>query len=295
MTLSVPIRALVHANERSAVAAMARTLERHLTEAANEPASVICSFAESFSDLQVTHEPCIVITSLLLETENYQEDWPDLEERLRSRYAALAADAADIVFVTTVFRHISEGDAAQRELLRLRIRRLNRLAADLSREYGIMVVDLDRDLADIGGRRLQTDYRLGGEYAEQVAARSMARALVSAGLDNHVPFELQSLVQEALSKEQLTFSGPVTTEVAPSNVLVLKSGRQKQVVKTIVNTDSGGHAGWLFYLLLSGKYSFKDAFLKLKGSVARRGLRASIMMILAAAKAAPLASKKSSH
>jgi len=32
-----------------------------------------------------------------------------------------------------------------------------------------------------------------------------------------------------------------------------------------------------------------------KGSVARRGLRASIMMILAAAKAAPIASKKSSH
>jgi hypothetical protein len=85
------------------------------------------------------------------------------------------------------------------------------------------------------------------------------------------------------------------TEVAPSNALVMKSGRKKQTVKTIVSTSSESHAGWLFYLVLSGKYSFTDAFLKLKGSVARRGLRASIMMLVAAAKAAPIANKKSSH
>jgi hypothetical protein len=292
MTLSIPIRALVHANERSAITSMARTLQEHLAQAAGQPAAVTCSFAESFSDLQKPHEPSIIITSLLLETDNYQEDWGELEGRLRTRYAALAEDAASIVFVTTVFRHISDGDA---ELLRLRIRRLNRLAADLSREYGIMVIDLDRDLADIGGRRLQTDYRLGGEHAEQVAARSMARAIVSAGLDSYVPFEVQIQVQEALAREQVSFSAPVATEVTPSNVLVLKRGRQKQVVKTIVSTSSESHAGWLFYLLLSGKYSFKDAFLKLKGSVARRGLRASIMMLVAAAKAAPITNKKSSH
>jgi hypothetical protein len=295
MTLSIPIRALVHANERSAITTMARTLQRHLTQAAAEPATVTCSFAESFSDLQKPHEPSIIITSLLLETDNYQGDWAELEDRLRTRYAALAEDAASIVFVTTVFRHISEGDATQREALRLRIRRLNRLAADLSREYGIMVIDLDRDLADIGGRRLQTDYRLDGEYAGQAAARSIARAIVSAGLDNYAPFEVQMQVQEALAQEQVSFSAPVATEVAPSNVLIMKSGRQKQVVKTIVSTSSESHAGWLFYLLLTGKYSFKDALLKLKGSVARRGLRASIMMIWAAAKAAPIASKKSSH
>lgn len=295
MTLSIPIRALVQANERSAVTTMARTLQERLSQAAAEPASVVCSFADSFSDLQKPHEPSIIITSLLLETDNYQEDWMELEGRLRSRYAALAEDAASIVFVTTVFRHISEGDAAQRQLLRLRIRRLNRLAADLSREYGIMVIDLDRDLADIGGLRLRTDYRLGGEYAEQVAARSMARAIVSAGLDNHVPFELQILVQEALAKDQFGFLAPAATEVAPSNVLVLKSGRQKQAVITIVNTSSESHAGWLFHLLLSGQYSFKDAFMKLKSSVAKRGLRASILMLVAAAKAAPIAHKKSSR
>jgi len=295
MTLSIPIKALVHANERSAITTMASTLQERLAQAAGEPAAVTCSFAESFSDLQTPHEPAIIITSLLLETDNYQEDWAEVEERLRARYAALAEDAASIVFVTTVFRHISEGDAAQRELLRLRIRRLNRLAADLSREYGIMVIDLDRDLADIGGRRLQTDYRLGGEYAEQVAARSMARAVVSAGLDNHVPFELQILVQEALAKEQVSFLAPATTEVAPSNVLVLKSGRQKQAVITTVSTSSESHAGWLFYMFLSGKYSFKDALAKLRGSVAKRGLRASILMLVAAAKAAPIVNKKSSH
>jgi len=292
MTISIPIKALVHANERSAIITMARTLQERLTQAASEPAIVTCSFAESFSDLQKPHEPAIIITSLLLETQDYQEDWTEVEARLRTRYAALAEDAASIVFVTTVFRHISEGDAVQRELLRLRIRRLNRLAADLSREYGIMVIDLDRDLADIGGRRLRTDYRLGGEYAEQAAARSIARAAISAGLDNHVPFELQMLVQEAFAKEQVSFSAPLATEVAPTNVLVLKSGRQKQMVQTIVGPSSESHAGWLFYMLLSGKYGFKDAITKLKGSVAKRGLRASILMLVAAAKAAPIANKK---
>jgi hypothetical protein len=35
--------------------------------------------------------------------------------------------------------------------------------------------------------------------------------------------------------------------------------------------------------------------MKLKGSVAKRGLRASILMVVAAAKAAPIANKKSSR
>ena len=158
MTLSIPIKALVHANERSAITTMARTLQEHLTQAAAEPAAVTCSFAESLSDLQKPHEPSIIITSLLLETDSYEGDWAELEGRLRTRYAALAADAASIVFVTTVFRRYFRGRCGATRSAELRIRRLNRLAADLSREYGIMVIDLDRDLADIGGRRLQTDY-----------------------------------------------------------------------------------------------------------------------------------------
>jgi len=98
MTLSIPIKALVHANERSAITTMASTLQERLAQAAGEPAAVTCSFAESFSDLQTPHEPAIIITSLLLETDNYQEDWAEVEERLRARYAALAEDAASIVF-----------------------------------------------------------------------------------------------------------------------------------------------------------------------------------------------------
>src|SRR3954470_5721248 len=107
MTLSIPIKALVHANERSAITTMAGRLQERLAQAAAEPAVVTCSFAESFADLQKSHERSIIVTSLLLETDDYQEDWAQLEGRLRARYAALAEDAASIVFVTTVFRHIS--------------------------------------------------------------------------------------------------------------------------------------------------------------------------------------------
>jgi hypothetical protein len=288
MTISIPISAVVHANERSAVATMAHMLQEYLTQAAGEPASVTCTFGDSLADLETADGPAVVITSLLLEADHYEEEWSAVETRLRSQYAALAVNASNTAFVTTVFRHVSANVGSLRDRLRHRIRRLNRLAADLSREYGIMVIDLDRDLADIGGRRLRTDYRLEGEYAEQVVARSMARAVVSAGLDNHVPFELQVLVQEALAKDQAAISVPAAADVAPSNVLVMKSGRQKQAVKTIVSTNSESHAGWLVYLLLSGRYSLKDAFAKFRGSVARRGLRASVLMLVAAAKEAPL-------
>src|SRR3954464_12668454 len=105
MTLSIPIRALVHANERSAITTMARTLQEHLAQAAGQPAAVTCSFAEPFPDLQKPQESSIIITHFLLEADDYQEDWAELEGLLRTRYAALAEDAASIVFVTTVFRH----------------------------------------------------------------------------------------------------------------------------------------------------------------------------------------------
>jgi hypothetical protein len=85
-------------------------------------------------------------------------------------------------FVCTVFR-ACEGDAGKLE----RIRRLNVLAAEISHETGCGVIDFDRMFGDIGARTLQTDYRLGGNIAREIAAYTIVRTILAAGLDDLIP------------------------------------------------------------------------------------------------------------
>jgi hypothetical protein len=64
--------------------------------------------------------------------------------------------------------------------------------------------------------------------------------------------------------------------------LTLGAGRRRQVVATVVDTDEGNHAGWLFHLLLTRQFGIRDAFEKLRQSVAQRGFLASAAMVAAA-------------
>ena len=66
---------------------------------------------------------------------------------------------------------------------RIRIRRLNLLVTEISRETGLFVIDLDRELADIGANNLKTDYLLAGSLATAVAANCIAKTVISYGLD----------------------------------------------------------------------------------------------------------------
>jgi hypothetical protein len=292
MTGPINFKAVVHENERAAVTLAAQTLADSLTKASGEPITVNCCFDESLQILKDSQDAAIVMTSLLSEADNFRQPWPEVESRLRADYEILAANPSTVVFVITVFRHVPNLDAEQRELLRVRIRRLGRLAAEISREFGVMVVDIDRDFADVGARRLQTDYRLGGEYAKLRAAKSIALAVISAGLDEYVPFEIQDAARLIVTNDGLGYAAPIATEVKPSNLLSLGTGRHRQAVKTIVDTNSEGHAGWLVHLLLSGQISLGDAYAKLRGSIARRGLRASVSMLFAAARISQRGEKK---
>ena len=187
------------------------------------------------------------------------------------------------MFVSTVFRHVPDDDSADQSRL-VRVRRLNLLAAELSRETGLFVIDIDRTLAAIGARKLQTDYRLKGDYAADAAAKVMALAIVSAGLDGYVSFDAQDAAKLAISQDQLSLAVPGATvlDVRPSNVLALGSGRRKQVVATVVDTNTESHASWLVRLLFTGQLSFKDAAAKLSRSIAQRGVRASSVMLIGA-------------
>jgi hypothetical protein len=278
------LQAVVNDSEQPAVRLAAERLASSLTTAAGHPVIVRCTFVASHDALNRSVGDPLVITSLLPEVANYEEPWPEVERRLRATYQALSGDSA-VIFVCTVLRHVARSENADQAKLKLiRIRRLNLLAAELSRETGAYVIDLDRSLADIGASKIQTDYRLNGQYAAEAAAKFIALAVLSAGLDAHISFEIQDAAKSIVAASQLNLIVPAfaTPDIIPSNVLKLGAGRRKQVVATVVDTDKDNHAGWLIHLLVTRQFGIGDALTKLKQSVARRGLRASAAMVVAA-------------
>jgi hypothetical protein len=95
------------------------------------------------------------------------------------------------VMLLTVFRAVPERRTHKGQLLLERIRRLDRMALDLSHDLGVTVVDIDRAFADIGARVLATDYRLAGRVAAEAAGHSFALSLLSLGLDDIIPVDVQ--------------------------------------------------------------------------------------------------------
>jgi hypothetical protein len=278
------LQAMVNNSEQPAVRLAAELLTSSLTTAAGRPVVVDCTFVASHGALNKSVEDPLVITSLLPEVANYEEPWPEIERRLRATYNALTGYST-VIFVCTVLRHVAGSENADQAMhKRIRIRRLNLLAAELSRETGAYVIDIDRSLADIGASKLQTDYLVTGEYAAAAAAKFIALAVISSGLDAYVSFEVQDAAKSIIAASQLNLIVPAfaTADIIPSNVLKLGAGRRKQVVATVVDTDRDNHAGWLIHLLITRQFGIADALHKLKQSVARRGLRASAAMVFAA-------------
>jgi hypothetical protein len=106
---------------------------------------------------------------------------------------ALQAGATHI-FLCNVFRRVrglAHRYQGTPESLRERIQRFNLLAAEISHETGACVVDLDRALADIGGRVLHTDYRLKSEAAAVAGADTLVSTMFRAGLDEYLAPALQ--------------------------------------------------------------------------------------------------------
>jgi hypothetical protein len=287
---TITLKSLVDRSEKAAVRKATELLENTLSSTVGGLVSVRCQFEDSLEGLMGSGEPSVVISSLLPEVANHQQSWAAVASRLSKAYRGLAAaDGADqrSVFICTVFRRVptDEMDAQSRLTM---IRRLNLLAAELSRETGFFVIDLDRRLADIGAAKIQTDYRLEGPHAEKVVAKEIALAVVSAGLDAFLPFEVQDAAKLSIASTELGLAASkvTATDALPSNVLALGAGRRKQVVATVVDTDAESHVGWLLHLLLTGRLSPKEAASKLGRSVASRGLRASSAMVFSAARQA---------
>jgi len=194
----IVIDAVVADAERPAVIAACEQLHECLRAAAGRSWPIELRFRPAPAAIAGPSLPTLAILSLLPELARGDE--PEAERAARWR-AALAplVDVVPAVFVCTIFRHVAAGGApdAPTAGVRLveRIRRLNLFAAELSHDTGVGVLDLDRVLAHIGARELQSDYRLSGRIAAEVAGHAIVAGMLAVGLDDIVPPDVQERAQ----------------------------------------------------------------------------------------------------
>ncbi len=126
----------------------------------------------------------VYVASLLDDAVAAGTSLEEVEQRWRRNIEQLDG-SYESRFLCTVFRYVHAATAG-REALTQRIHRLNRMAAELSHDTGIAVIDLDRDLAHIGALALDADYRLTSPAALRVAAHVIVIAMLAVGLDSTV-------------------------------------------------------------------------------------------------------------
>ncbi len=264
---TLAISADVAATERAAVLRAAERLNESLRDAAKAPFRI---------ELVPTGSPkALRLTSLAHEVDA-EDAWPVVEARLRARYAALAAEA-EPVFVLTVFRCVRSVEAHERSARLVRIRRLNLLAANLSHDHGIMVVDIDRALADLGAARIQADYRLAGAKATDAAARVIALALLSEALEPHLSGEIQDAVRAGLLAGEESAELPAA--VRPQQLMALGGGRRRRTVSIEPATAELRHL-FLLRQILKGRIRFGDAVTILLRAVRHVGPERAAPMLL---------------
>ncbi len=274
---SIPILAAVTPNERAIVEAAAARLAAALKDATSEAWTCSCSFVLDLGSIPEPTDPSVIVTSLLLPLERLEAPWPDIERDLRSSYSALC-ETGNPVMICTVLRHVgSSVDSEKADRLRRRLRQLNLLATELSREYGALVIDLDRTLAHIGARRLKTDYRLGGEIASDVAANALALGIVANALDVFVSVEAQDAARVVLeARRPIVDEAP---EFRPAELVALGKGRRKQRASTVVDQVQENHVGWLVRQVVKGQIAPGEAANRLVQAVRRRGARESASLL----------------
>ena len=277
---SLLIAAYVSEDERAAVEMAAGYLGRALSQATEVPWTCTCTFSPDLEALRHRHEVEMMVTSFLPELERIDEPWAQTEQRLRTTYTLLRERGA-MVFICTVLRHVG-GDKEPEAIdaLRIRIRRLNFLAAEISHETGAYVIDLDRFLADIGARRLQTDYRLKGAAAHQLAGHFMAVTLVNNALDAVVPFEVQEAAEAILTTFRpavAAFDGSRPGVTLKKRVVPIGQGRRKQLVLPIKAPDA--FVGWYIQQVLRGAIGPAEAYHRLMQNVRDRGIYECFLML----------------
>jgi hypothetical protein len=195
----IVIDAVVADTERPAIIAACEQLHECLRVAAGRAWPIELRFRPAAAAIVTAPLPTLAIVSLLPDLARGDEPPAERAARWRAALTPLIC-VVPAVFVCTIFRHVAAGGApeAPADGIRLveRIRRLNLFAAELSHDTGAGVLDLDRVLAHIGARELQSDYRLTSRIAAEVAGHAIVAGLLAVGLDDIVPPDVQQRAQQ---------------------------------------------------------------------------------------------------
>lgn len=273
-THAVPLVAAVTANEQAILDRAAGHLADALSRAAGESWSCPCTFAAE----PQAPDGAVLVTSLLPALADLDRPWPAVEQALHATYKALG-ESGSMVMILTILRHVDATEEAGRAAhLRRRIRKLNLLATELSRQYGAFVIDLDRALADVGGRHLKTDFRLGGSLAAEFASKIVALSIATNALDAFVAVKIQDKACAILEGERAAVG--LATEQMMTDVIAFGQGRRRQRVATLTDSVAENHVGWLVRQVLKRQIGGREALGKLAAAVRRRGARESAMLLI---------------
>lgn len=278
-TRFISILGVVTEPEQVVVEAAASLLAQALSGASSETWTCQCRFSPDLSAIAGTAAGSVVVTSLQVPlTTQLEKPWSEVERDLRNSYARLCK-AGEPVMICTILRHVAileDSDRARRTLRR--IRQLNLLATELSRQYGALIIDLDRVLADIGARRLNTDYRLASTKAIDVASNAIALSIATNALDTFASVQLQDAARSVLNNSQPALG--LSAEIRMTNVISLGHGRRKQLVSTVTDSVQEKHAGWLVRQVLTGRISTREALARLVQAVRNRGAAESAALLI---------------
>ncbi|CAN5503828.1 hypothetical protein BH10PSE17_BH10PSE17_25540 [soil metagenome] len=268
----VLIRATATAAERAALLVATQRIAQCLATTPAAALQLACEFAGSPS--QDPREPDIVIESMLPEVDSLAEPWPACEARLRARLGELARQHR-LLYLVTAFRVIG-GDAApaMAAALRVRIRRLNRLAIELSRETGAALIDVDRSLADLGAHTLATDHRLDGPFATEAVTRCLAQALLATAFDDHVSATDLDAAQIHLARLAVPWpdTGAALADAARLRMVTVRSaGGRAQSAQFFSNPES--RIGQHLRGLASGQIGLWDGVARLYRAIRHHGAR----------------------
>jgi hypothetical protein len=167
----ITIDAFVHPCEQAAVRIAAAQLVAQLGA---DAWTVSVRFIDRFP-LAPSAAGRLLVASMLADAIDQATPLAQIESKWRDWLAGVG-DLS--LFLCTAFRaaHPAPGWAE-------RARRLNRLAAELSREFSAYLVDIDRAFGQLGGRNIRGAERA----ADEIAGRVLVRCLLEAGLDAIVP------------------------------------------------------------------------------------------------------------
>ena len=204
MKKPVVLDAIVTPAERPALIAASEQLGESLTAATGDGANVRLRFPTALAAIDLGEPPDLVVMSMLGDALSAAEPITAVESRWRNQLQSFQSSATTAnVFVCTIFRHVpgSLDSSDQHDTPSVeRIRRLNLLAAELSHDLGIAVVDVDRVFAHIGARSLHADYRMNGAMAAETAAYAIVSSVLASGLDDLIAPDVQERARQHQGK-----------------------------------------------------------------------------------------------